>query len=211
MKGDQNQGGFFLSKKTHISPIIALQVIILIISIVIPLLLVNLNQSSSCLHHIEEEGGTLWIVGRAFGFTTLTWFIISSLYGINTKKLARYFKSYTKARDIHCLNAGITIGVFFIHFISLLSSEPWGNLIFEGEYNHIPYSLFMTKLWTGVFFGIIMFMVFISAFYFRDMNRMKKFGFKNFIKIHYIMLSLSIILGIHIFLINTELLVMFWG
>lgn len=190
---------------------IILDIIFLILSIIIPFILVSQNQTGSCLHHIEDSEGSLWIVGRAFGFTTLTWFIISTTYGIRTKKLARAFRSYKKARDFHCLNALLTIIIFFIHVASLLSSDPWGNLIFDGEYNHIPLPLFTTKLATGIIFGIIMFSVSMSAFYFRDMNRMKKFGFKNFIRIHYIMLSLSILLGIHIFLINTEILVIFWG
>ena len=199
-------------KKSNKLPLyITLDIILLILSIIIPLFLVNLNQTGSCLHHIEDSDGSLWIVGRAFGFTTLTWFIISTIYGIRTKKLARAFKSYKKARDFHCLNATLTNIIFLIHVASLLGSDPWGALIFNGEYNHIPLPLFMTKLVTGIIFGIVMFSVSMSAFYFRDMNRMKKFGFKNFIKIHYIMLSFSILLAIHVFLINTEILVIFWG
>ncbi|MFX1410377.1 MAG: hypothetical protein ACFFA6_08490 [Promethearchaeota archaeon] len=190
---------------------IILDIIVLIISIVIPLLLVSLNQTGSCLHHIEEGNGNLWVLGRALGFTTLIWFIISTLFGVYTKKLARVFSSYSKARDFHCLNASITIIIFLTHISSLLTSDPWGSLVFDGKYNHIPYNLFMIKLWTGVIFGIIMFSVFLSAFYFRNMENMKKFGFRNFIKLHYIMLSLSIILAVHIFLINTELLIIFWG
>lgn len=150
-------------------------------------------------------------MGRTFGFTTFIWFIISTLFGINTKKLVKFFKSYKNARDLHCLNAAITIVVFLVHIGTLLGSEPWSDLIFDGEYNHIPYPLFLIKIWTGVLFGIIMVTVAGSAFYFRDLNKMKRFGFKKFIKLHYIMLSLSIILGIHIFLINTELLIIFWG
>ncbi|MHA1107364.1 MAG: hypothetical protein ACTSPN_16860 [Promethearchaeota archaeon] len=198
-------------KSNKLSLYITLDIILLILSIIIPFFLVNLNQTGSCLHHIEDSDGSLWIVGRALGFTTLIWFIISTIYGIRTKKLARVFKSYKKARDFHCLNAILTNIIFMIHVASLLLSDPWGALIFDGEYNHIPFPLFMTKLWTGIIFGIIMFSVSMSAFYFRDMNRMKRFGFKNFKKIHYIMLSLSILLGIHVFLINTELLVIFWG
>ena len=190
---------------------IGLDIILISISILLPLILVSANQISSCLHHLEEDNGVLWIVGRAFGFTTFIWFIISTLFGINTKKIAKILKSYQNARDLHCLNATITLIVFFIHIGTLLGSEPWSELIFDGEYNHIPYPLFMIKLWTGVLFGIIMASVSVSAFYFRDMKKMKRFGYKNFIKIHYIMLSLSVILGIHIFLINTELLVIFWG
>ncbi|MFX1452322.1 MAG: hypothetical protein ACFFCM_15900 [Promethearchaeota archaeon] len=201
-----------LVKKTSKLPFfIILEIILIIISIVIPYLLVNANQTDSCLHHLEEDNGSLWVVGRSFGFTTVTWFIISNLFGISTKRIAKWFGSYKKARDLHCLNASITIIAFLIHIGSLLGSEPWGDLIFDGDSNHLPYSLFLTKLLTGVAFGVIMFCVSISAFYFRDLKKMKKFGFKNFIKIHYIMLSLSVLLGIHIFLINTELLIMFWG
>jgi hypothetical protein len=199
-------------KKTNKLPYyVILEVILLIFSILIPYLLVNANQTGSCLHHLEEDNGSLWIVGRALGFTTFIWFLISTLFGIKTKKLAKAFGSYKKARDLHCLNAAITLIVFFVHVGSLLGSEPWGELIFDGEANHLPYPLFITKVLTGVLFGIIMASVSLSAFYFRDMSRMKKFGYKNFIKIHYIMLGLSVILGIHIFLINTEILIIFWG
>jgi hypothetical protein len=170
-----------------------------------------MNQTGSCLHHIEEEGGSFWILGRAFGFTTLIWFIVSTLYGIYTKKLARVFNSYPKARDFHCLNASITLAIFFAHIGFLLSSDPWGPLIFDGESNHIPQDLFMLKIGTGVIFGIIMASVSFSAFYFRNMKNMKKFGFRNFIKLHYIMLCLSVILAVHIFLINTELMIIFWS
>lgn len=198
-------------KRSILSLYITLDIIFLILSIVVPFLLVRQNQTGSCLHHIEDSGGSLWIVGRALGFTTLIWFFISTIYGIRTKKLAKAFKSYKKARDFHCLNATLTNIIFLIHIASLLSSDPWGDLIFDGEYNHIPFPLFITKLGTGIIFGIVMFFVSLSAFYFRDMKRMKKFGFNNFIKIHYIMLSLSVLLGIHVFLINTEILIIFWG
>ncbi len=200
-----------VKKSNKIPFFIVLVVILLVVSILIPFILVNANQTGSCLHHLEEDNGFLWIVGRSFGFTTFIWFIISTLFGINTKKLARVFESYKNARDLHCLNAAITIIVFLIHVGSLLGSEPWGDLIFDREYNHIPLPLFLTKLLTGVLFGIIMVSVSVSAFYFRDMKKMKRFGFKKFIKLHYVMLSLSVILGIHIFLINTEILIIFWG
>ena len=198
-------------KSSKLMIFIILDVIILIISITVPLILVSLNQTGSCLHHIEEEGGNFWVLGRALGFTALIWFIVSTVFGIYTKKLARVFNSYPKARDFHCLNASITLIIFFAHIGSLLSSDPWGPLIFDGESNHIPTALFMIKIGTGVIFGIIMASVSFSAFYFRNMNRMKKFCFKNFIKLHYIMLSLSIILAIHIFLINTEMMIIFWS
>ena len=199
-------------KKSNKLPYFVILVFILLVgSILIPFILVNANQTGSCLHHLEEDNGILWVIGRSFGFTTFIWFIISTLFGITTKKLAQSFNSYKNARDLHCLNAAITIVVFLIHIGTLLGSEPWGDLIFNGEYNHIPYPLFLTKLLTGVLFGIIMVSVTGSAFYFRDMNKMKRFGYKRFIKLHYVMLSLSVILGVHIFLINTEILIMFWG
>lgn len=200
-----------LKKSSKLSFYIILDIILLILSTIIPYILVSQNQTGSCLHHIEDSEGSLWIVGRAFGFSTLIWFIISTIYGIKTKKLAKIFRSYKKARDFHCLNALLTNIIFIIHIASLLSSDPWGELIFDGEYNHIPFPLFWIKLATGIIFGIVMFSVSMIAFYFRDMNRMKKFGFKNFITIHYVMLFLSILLGIHVFLINTEILVLFWG
>lgn len=198
-------------KKFKFGIFIILEAIVLIVSIVIPLILVSLNQSGSCLHHLEELGGEFWILGRALGFTTLTWFFITSLMGLSTKKLARTFKSYKKARDLHCINASIMIIVFLIHITSLLLSDPWGPLIFDNEYNHIPFPLFITKLWTGILFAIVMISVSFSAFFFRNMRRMKSFGFKNFLLIHYIMLGLSLILAIHVFLINTEILVLMWG
>jgi hypothetical protein len=199
------------NKSSKLTFFTILDLIILIISISIPLILVSMNQTGSCLHHLDEEGGTFWILGRALGFTTLIWFIISTLFGIYTKKLARVFNSYPKARDFHCLNASITLIIFFAHIGFLLSSDPWGPLIFDGESNHIPTALFMVKIGTGVIFGIIMASVSFSAFYFRNMNNMKKFGFRNFIKLHYVMLSLSVILAVHIFLINTELMIVFWS
>ena len=206
-----NNGDSSVKKSSKLLYFIILDIIILIISIAIPLLLVSSNQTGSCMHHIEEGEGNFWILGRAIGFSTLIWFIISTLYGIYTKKLARVFKSYSKARDFHCLNASITLIIFFVHISSLLLSDPWGPLIFDSEYNHIPSVLFMIKIWTGVIFGIVMVSVSFSAFYFRSMKNMKNFGFRNFIKLHYIMLSLSILLAVHIFLINTELLIIFWG
>jgi len=206
-----NNGDSSVKKSSKLLYFIILDIIILIISIALPLLLVSSNQTGSCLHHIEEGDGNLWILGRALGFSTLTWFIISTLFGIYTKKLARVFNSYSKARDFHCLNASITLLMFLVHISSLLSSDPWGPLIFDGEYNHIPSAMFLIKIWTGVIFGIIMVSISFSAFYFRSMKNMKKFGFRNFIKLHYVMLSLSVLLAVHIFLINTELLIIFWG
>jgi len=199
------------SKSRKLFLYIGLDNIFLILSIVIPLVLVGRNQTGSCLHHIEDSEGSFWVVGRALGFSTFIWFIISTFYGIRTKKLGQAFKSYQKARDFHCINAVITLTVLVIHVTSLLSSDPWGELLFDRESNHLPFPLFLTKVLMGIAFGLIMVSVSLSSFIFRDMKRMKRFGFKNFIKIHYIMLILSFLLAIHIFLINTEILVIMWG
>lgn len=199
------------NKSTKLLIYLGLDIIFLILSIIIPLILVGRNQTGSCLHHIEDSEASGWIIGRALGFSTFMWFIITTVYGIRTKKLGRAFKSYQKARDFHCLNAAINITLLMIHVTSLLASDPWGELLFDREYNHLPFPLFLTKLLMGIIFGLVMFSVSLTSIIFRDMKRMKRFGFKNFIKIHYIMLSLSFVLAIHIFLINTEILVMFWG
>jgi hypothetical protein len=198
-------------KSTKLFIYLGLDVMFLVLSISIPLILVGRNQTGSCLHHIEDSEGSGWIIGRALGFSTFIWFIITTFYGTRTKKLARAFKSYQKARDFHCLNALINTTLLMVHIISLLSSDPWSELIFDREFNHLPFPLFIIKLSTGIVFGVFMLSVSLSAIIFRDMKRMKRFGFKNFIKIHYFMLSLSFLLAIHIFLINTEILVMFWG
>lgn len=199
------------NKSTKLFFYLGLDIVLLILSIAIPLILVGRNQTGSCLHHIEDSEGSGWIIGRAFGFSTFIWFAISTFYGIRTKKLAQAFKSYQKARDFHCFNAVLTLTVLVIHVTSLLSSDPWGELLFDRESNHLPFPLFLTKISMGIVFGLIMISVSLSAFIFRDMKRMKRFGFKNFIRIHYIMLALSFLLAIHIFLINTEILVIMWG
>ncbi len=190
---------------------ILLDLIILGFSILIPIGLISLNQTNACLHHIEESGGTLWILGRALGFTTLTWVLITLYKGARSKIIAKKFDSYPKAKNYHCFSALLTNSIFITHVLVLLNSDPWGPLIFQGEYKHIPFGLFAIKLWTGIIFGGIIVAVTILFFYLRDMDRFKKFGYKRFIRIHYIMLISTLVLAIHIFLINTEVLVIFWG
>ena len=188
-----------------------IDLIVLILSIVIPLILVSLNQASSCDHHIEDEGGSGWILGRALGFTTLIWFIFTSFKGARTKKIAKIFHAYPKAKNYHCLSAFLTNIINFAHFIALLSSDPWGPLILDGESNHMPLNLFLTKFWTGIAFGIIMIITSLMFYYLRDVKRLRKFGYKRFIKVHHIMLLATILLSLHVFLINTEIMVLFWG
>ena len=173
--------------------------------------LISLNQTDACTHHFEDSGGFLWIFGRALGFTTLVLLVTTLYKGATTKKIAKKLKSYQKAKNYHCFSALLTNIIFITHIGVLLSSDPWGPLIFENEYNHMPFGLFLTKLLTGVIFGLVMIGVTVLFFYLRDMDRFRKFGYKRFIKVHQIMLALTFILAIHVFLINTELMVIFWG
>lgn len=190
---------------------ILLDLIILGFSLLIPIILISFNQTNACIHHIEQSGGTLWILGRALGFTTFIWLGITLYKGAKTKIIAKKFDSYPKAKNYHCFSALLTNIIFITHVLLLLNSDPWGPLIFRGEYSHMPLGLFVIKLWTGIIFGVIMVAVTILFFYLRDTDRFKKFGYKLFIRIHYIMLIFTIILAIHIFLINTEILVILWG
>ncbi len=206
-----NQSKKHSTEKNWYRLFLILNLILLIISIIIPLILVNLNQTGSCLHHIEEEGGFSWILGRALGFSTLIWFIFSTFIGAKTKKIAKLFHSYPKAKNYHCISAFITNILFLIHVLVLLNSDPWGPLIFEREYNHMPPALFAIKIWTGIIFGIVMFLSSFLFLYLKDVKKLKKFGYKKFIKIHYIMLILTIVLAIHIFFINTEIMIISWG
>lgn len=188
-----------------------IDLLILILSILIPLGLISLNQTAACTHHFEEGGGFLWILGRALGFATFIWVSFTLFKGTQTKKLAKKFESYPKAKDYHCFSALTTNLIFAVHVLVLLNSDPWGPLIFEGEYNHIPLGLFITKLWTGIIFGAIMVAVTVLFFYLRDKERFKKFGYKRFIRVHHIMLIFTLVLAVHIFLINTEVIVILWG
>jgi len=191
---------------------LAFDLLILIISIIVPYFLINLNHIIfTCFNHTNHEGGMLWIWGRTLGFSTLTWFIFTMIKGAKTKRIAKLFQSYPKAKNYHSISALTTNVIFGLHVMTLLLSEPWGDLIFKGESNHIPYILFLTKIWTGVFFGTMMVSVTILFFYLKDMNRFKKFGYKRFIRVHYIMLISTGLLAVHIFLINTEILIIFWG
>ena len=190
---------------------IVIDLVVLILSIAIPFLLVSLNQSDSCSEHIESLGGSLWILGRTLGFTTLIWFIFTIIIGAKTKKIGKFFHSYQIAKNYHCINAFLTNIFFIIHVAVLLNSDPWGPLIFSGEYNHIPFPLFVVKIWTGIFFAVIMVGSSLMFFILRDIRILKKFGYKRFIRVHHIMLLLTIFLAIHIFLINTELMIIWWG
>lgn len=190
---------------------ILLTIIVLILSILIPLILIYQNQTGSCAHHIEESGGFSWILGRALGFSTLINITFTSIIGANTKKIAKIIKSYNWVKNFHCFNAFLTISVFFLHVGFLFASDPWGPMIFEGEYNHIPYPLFIIKLWTGIIFAVLMLASSFLFLYLKDVKKLKKFGYKNLIRLHDIMLISSVFLAVHIFLINIEIIILLWG
>ena len=196
-------------KKNLYKTFIYLDFLILFFSIIIPLILIILNhQINGCLHHTSRGRGidaALWILGRSLGFTTLTWFIISSYQGFTTNKHAKLFHSKRKAKDFHCIGALITNIILGFHVLFLFISEPWKSVILSTRIKHYALLLFQIKIWTGIIFASIMIFISILSFYLRDMKKLKKFGYKRFILVHRIMLILTIILVIHILFINTEL------
>ena len=191
---------------------IAIDVIILIISIMIPYLLVRLNQEiNGCGHHSFSSvgaGATFWIWGRSLGFTCFIWFCISTFRGYTTKKNAAKFKSMAKAKNLHCYEVLLTITILAFHIIFLVTSEPWRSLIIGKNVAHQSFYFFTLKIWTGIFFGIIMVGSSILFFSLKNVKKLKKFGYKKMIWVHRIMLIFTIALAIHIFLINTELWLM---
>jgi len=205
----ENDKSISKKKKNWYKTFISLDVLILFFSIIIPLILIVLNhQINGCHHHTSRGRGIdaiLWILGRSLGFTTLIWFIISSYQGFTTNKHAKLFHSKRKAKDFHCIGAFLTNIMLGFHVLFLFISEPWKSVILSKRIEHYAFSLFRIKIWTGIIFALIMIFVSILSFYLRDMKKLKKFGYKRFILVHRIMLFLTIILVIHILLINTEL------
>jgi len=189
--------------------------IILIFSIIIPYYLVFLNQQiNGCGHHSFSSTGhnaIFWIWGRALGFTCLIWFCVTTYSGFITKKKAKLFHSMKKAKNLHCYEALLTIVILAFHVLYLLTSDPWSSLIRGKMVAHFPYALFAIKIWTGIIFAAIMVGTSILFFYLKNMKRLKKFGYKKMIWVHRIMLIFTIVLAIHIFLINIELWLMMTG
>jgi hypothetical protein len=188
---------------------IAIDLVILIISIMIPYLLIRLNQEvNGCGHHSFSStgaGATFWIWGRSLGFTCLIWFGISTFRGYTTKKNAAKFKSMEKAKNLHCYETLITIIVLAFHIIFLVTSEPWRSLIRGSKVAHFSFFFFTLKIWTGIFYGVIMVGASILFFSLKNVRNLKRFGYKKMMWVHRIMLLFAIFLPIHIFLINTEL------
>ena len=188
---------------------IFIDIIILILSIIIPYLLIMLNQLiNGCGHHgfsSTGPGAILWIWGRSLGFTCFIWFCITTYRGYTTKKKAKLFHSMQKAKNLHCYEALITIIILVFHVSFLLTSDPWNSLILGRMVAHFPFALFAIKIWTGIIFGAIMVGTSILFFYLKDVKRLKKFGYKKMIWVHKLLLVFTIVLAIHIFLINIEL------
>ncbi|MFX1340167.1 MAG: hypothetical protein ACFFDK_16270 [Promethearchaeota archaeon] len=191
---------------------IAIDLVILILSIMIPYLLVRLNQEiNGCGHHSFSStgaGATFWIWGRSLGFTCLIWFFISIFRGYTTKINATKFKSIEKAKNLHCYEALLTIIILAFHIIFLVTSEPWRSLIRGRKVAHFSFYFFSLKIWTGIFYGIIMVGASMLFFSLKNIKNLKRFGYKKMIWVHRIMLLFSIVLIIHISLINTELWLM---
>ncbi len=195
----KNLEGFFLG----------LDFIVLILSIAIPFVLVYLNQAiHGCGQHMFSNAGSGaygWMWGRSLGFTCFIWFIYAMIKGFSTKKVAKLIKNMKSARNFHCRTAIISIFLLSLHVIILITSNPWKWIIFSHQAEHFPYSFYMIKIWTGIVYGAIMVISSVMFIYLRDLNRLKKFGYKRFMWVHHVMLICAIILIIHIFFINTEL------
>ena len=198
-------------KKNRYKIYIYLDFLILFFSIIIPLILIILNHQFNGSYHYISRGRRsnviLWILGRSLGFTTLIWFIISSYQGFTTNKYAKLFHSKRKANDFHCIGALITNIMLGFHVLFLFLSEPWISVILTKKIAHFHITLHSLKIWTGIIFAIVMILISILSFYLRDIKKLKKFRYKRFILIHRIMLVLTIILVVHIFLINTEIMI----
>jgi len=190
-------------------------IFIYLLAIIVPYILVNLNHSiNHCNHHTSPKNGldgVLWILGRSLGFSLFISFVITSYVGYKMRPLAKKFHAMKKARFLHHFSSIITLLLLSIHVLALVFSEPWNSLIFEFEKNHFPLTIFLLKLWTGIIFGIMMTFLLIFFFLLREPKKMRKFGYKRFIFLHRVMMIATILLAIHIFLLNTELVIMFYG
>lgn len=197
-KVEKNWPGFFLG----------LDLAVLILSIVIPFVLIYINQATNgCGQHMFSDSGNGaygWMWGRSLGFTCLIWFIYAMLKGFRTKKIAKAIHNMKTAKNIHCRTALISILILSLHIIVLVSSDPWKSIILYQRVQHFPYIYYALKLWTGIVFGAIMVISSALFVYLRDMNRLKTFGYKRFIWVHRIMLICAILLVIHVLFINTE-------
>ncbi len=189
--------------------------IILYFSVVIPYEIIkDISRNYGCTHHTtvgREADGILWMRGRALGFTTLIWFIISTFQGIFMNKHAKLFHKKKRARDLHCISSFLCILFMTIHVYFLLTSEPWRSIFLGLDRKHFSTRVFQIKIQTGIIFGTIMTIVSVFSVFARKPKYMKKIGYKKFKVIHWIMMIFTILLIVHILYINTELWIMGYG
>jgi len=203
----QNIKQFLEDKKISIFLFyLLIELIIVILSIIIPHnLIILVHAYYGCGHHSGGTNGDLWEWGRAFGWTALIWFIISSFQGFTLNKHAKLFRKKRKARDLHCISSLLCILFFLLHVFCLFISEPWRSILLLRDREHFTYRVFQFKIGTGIYMAIIMTIVSLLSFAAREAKVMKKIGYKRFRIIHWIMMVSTIILIIHILYINTEI------
>ena len=114
---------------------------VIFLSVVTPFnIILFISHNYGCSHH--NRGGVLWMMGRALGFTSLIWFLISSFQGILMNKHAKLFHNKKRARDLHCLSSFLAITFMFLHFSVLFISEPWKSIILRSDRAHFPQQVF---------------------------------------------------------------------
>ncbi|TFG25871.1 MAG: hypothetical protein EU532_11205 [Promethearchaeota archaeon] len=191
-----------------------IEFLILIPSILIPhYIIIQIHAIYGCGHHSGGIDGDLWEWGRAFGWTALIWFIISSFQGFTMNKHAKLFhkRGKRKARDLHCISSFLCILFAFSHFYLLYISEPWRSIFFRSDREHFSFNIFQLKIGTGVYFAVVMTIVSILSMAARESKIMKIIGYRRFRIIHWIIMISTIILIIHILYINTEIWIITGG
>ncbi|MFX0070851.1 MAG: ferric reductase-like transmembrane domain-containing protein [Candidatus Hermodarchaeota archaeon] len=183
-----------------------IEIIALILSIFIPYnIILYIHRAYGCRHHSGGIDGNLWEWGRALGFASLIWFVISSFQGITMNFHAKLLGKKKKARDLHCFSSFLCILFMIIHFSLLLNSEPWRSIILLTDSEHFGLRVFRAKIISGIIFGVVMSMVSILSIFARSPKIMKKIGYKRFKYIHWFMMVLTVVLIFHIIYINTEI------
>jgi len=202
----QNIKQFLEDKKINLFHFyLIIELIIVILSIIIPHnIIILIHRLYGCGHHSGGTDGDLWEWGRAFGWTALIWFIISSFQGFTMNKHAKLFHKKRKARYLHCISSVLCILFFLLHVYYLFISEPWRSIFFMSDRAHFTYQMFQFKIGTGIYMAIIMISVSLLSFAALDAKVMKKIGYKRFRIIHWIMIVSTIILAVHVLYINTE-------
>jgi predicted ferric reductase len=185
------------------------EIALIIFSIIIPHNLIILNHRLyGCSHHSSGIDGYLWEWGRALGFTTLIWFVVSSIQGFTINKHAKLFHKKKRARDLHCLSSFICILFMILHLILLFNYEPWRSIILRADRAHFSFNTFQLKIQNGIIVGLVMAIVSFLSLFARNPKVMKKIGYKRFKIIHWMMIIVSFVLILHVLYINTEIWIM---